>query len=203
MILRITRILTSLLQDLHTERQGISIAEMVVTLAILTIISMMVLVNFSGIGSAAALERSAREMAAAIRAAQISAISVRYIPKFDEVPPAIGVYFNPSAFPNLYGTFADRATSYNFRFDTTELIETFSIDQKARINRLLIDNVPVPADGRRNIIFVSPEATMYIVDDATIPSGMSVGDVLEIELIGVSGRTKSVIVRTTGQISVR
>lgn len=181
-------------------REGVSIAEMTVALAILTIISMMVLANFSGIGSAAALERSAREMANNIRGAQINAISVRKIIKFDQVPPAMGVHFNPALDPRAYGTFADLTASYDWKLQPAEVIETFFTDRKARINRLLVNGTPVPVSARTNIIFVSPEATMYIVDDAT---GGIVGDLLEIELMGISGRIKSVIVRTTGQISVR
>ena len=181
-------------------RAGVSIAEMTVALAILTIISMAVLANFSGIGSAAALERSAREMANSIRAAQTNAISVRHIVKFNEVPPAIGVHFNPWLDPRAYGTFADLAASYDWKLQPSEVIETFFTDRKARISRLLVNGIPLPVVARTNIIFVSPEATMYIVDDAT---GGILGDLLEIELEGISGRTKSVIVRTTGQISVR
>lgn len=200
--MHVGHIIIRCLQRFSAAREGVSIAEMVVTLAILTIISMMVLANFSGIGSAAALDRSAREMANTLRAAQINAISVRKIIKFDEVPPAIGVHFDPSLDPRSYSTFADLSASYDWKFQPAELMDTFFTDQKTRINRLLVNDIPLPAGTRTNIIFVSPEATMYIVDDVTTPADV-LGDLLEIELEGISGRTKSVIVRTTGQISVR
>lgn len=194
------RIVIRCFQRFSAARAGVSIAEMVVTLAILTIISIIVLANFSGLGSAAALERSTREMANNIRTAQTNAISVRHIVKFNEVPPAIGVHFNPSLDPRAYNMFADIKASYDWKLQSAEIMETLFTDQRARINRIVVNGTPLSSTARTNIIFVAPEATMYIVDDAT---GGILGDMLEIELEGTSGRTKSVIIRTTGQISVR
>lgn len=179
-------------------RAGISVLEGLIVIAIIVLMSAQVLVSFTGLNDNAALQHAARDLALNMRTAQNMSISVSQPLGFNEVPPITGIHFANGS--GSYVLFADRSP-YDFLYNpSTETIQTFQLERNIIINRAIIDGVVAPPTQRENIVFVNPEATLYIVNAA---NGSSLGDKIIIELLARSGQIKSVVVRTTGQISIR
>ena len=190
-------------------KSGFTIIEMAVVLAIITFISAAVLVSFTGLHEGAAVNRSARELALAIRRAQNMSFAVTRVDTATgpRIPPAVGVRFTVGS--PIYFIFADMVRD-NMYADT---VLDNAVDAKVsnaegifeggiKVASLLYYDslggahvVPVA-----HVIFVAPEATVVLTDAA----GNSLGDILEIGLASASGNAKrTVVVRTSGQVSIK
>src|SRR3989344_8879317 len=209
---------------------GYTMVEIVVMLSIVTAISGMVLVNFGGLNEGASLNRSARELALAIRKAQNMSISVTQVPitvpDAPQVPLAIGIKFstaNPQTHflfgelflcagsidhedPNCPGGTYVLDYKYTYATDGSEVIVDEKIknsdeffDRNIKISHLIgEDNIEYPVI---HIVFAAPEADMVITDAAGTPI---TGEQIEIKLLAPSTqKTKTVLIRTTGQISIK
>lgn len=214
----------------HNSHRGYTMVEIVVMLSILTAVSSIVLFSFGGLNEGASLNRSARELALAIRKAQNMSISVTQVPitmpDEPQVPLAVGIKFstaNPLGhflFGELFlctgstdpqdpscpgGSFVlDYRYSYVTEGSiilTDEKIKNSDgfFDRSVRISRLIGEgNIEYPVI---HIIFAAPEANMVITDANGTPIP---GEEIKIELIApATGKTRSVTIRTTGQISIK
>lgn len=182
--------------------------EVVVMMAIITVISALVLVSFTGLHEGAAVNRSARELALAIRKAQNMSLAVTSIDTLagPRIPPAVGMRFAEDA--ETYFSFGD------FNLDNRYGDERVDdeLDVRLATDAALEGGVRIAAlayydsfGTRRtapvmHVIFAAPEAAVTIADR----DGVSLGDRAEIELASRSGQLKKIVsLRTSGQISVK
>lgn len=182
--------------------------EVVVIMMIMVTISGMVLASFTGLHEGTALNRGARELALAIRKVQNTSLAVTQVatragPK---IPPAVGIRLTQGA--PIYVLFADMTRDN--KYDTSVL--TDDPDAKIGDDQIFEGGVKVSAltyfdvlntprtTAVAHIVFAAPEAAVFIADQ----DGAALGDTLQIELTAPAGRlTKTVVVRTSGQVSIR
>ncbi len=181
---------------------GFTMVEVVVMLAMLTLVGGIVLASFPRLSQRIHLQRVNQQAALGLRRAQNMAFAVRQVDTAAGrvIPPAYGVYFNRNA-PNSYLVFADlRGQSGTndgiYQAATDVVVETVTLDPGVRIGQLISD----VGGGNQlqdviNISFSVPEARMSIAN----ASGL-VGESAEIFFTGALNATKSVLVRTSGQI---
>lgn len=191
------------------KNSGFTIVEIAVMLGIITAISAIVLVSFTGLHEGAAVNRAARELALAIRRAQNMSFAVTRVDTAagPKIPPAVGV--RASAGSPIYFIFADMVRDNKYG-DTVQdgVVDAKVVNGEAAMER----GIKVVSIAARDslgaayavpvahIMFLAPEATVALSDAA----GASLGEVLEIEVGSASGAAKKKItVRTSGQVSVR
>lgn len=176
---------------------------------IITIISAVVLVSFTGLHEGAAINRSAREMALALRRGQNMSLAVTQIDTNagPRIPPAVGVRFDAGS--SRYFLFADLTPDNSYRPDVVadtgdaKLVggET-TMEGGVSVRSLTVyDTFGTPRTvAAAHVLFLAPEASAVISDAA----GASLGDTIRIELASGSGQlTKRITVRTSGQVSIR
>lgn len=233
--------LSNALKNLKNGRAGLTAIEMLVTLSIITIVSVSVLLNFSGVSEGAALNRSAQELALGIRQAQNMALAIRQA-QIQQWPTdsdciriirRVGIQINKSGLQaNKFFLFADMDNpepgcpigSANNKYDVV-ITGPVSAHRNERVvnsdvifARGIVANRFLNCDGTVgpcsfsgsnqdtvNIIFLAPESTVRITNQ---PPGAAAGitvvvSEITIELITPSGQTKTVVVRTNGQISIK
>lgn len=194
-------------------REGFSITEAVIIMAIITTISAVVLINFGGLNQGVALNRAAREMASNFRRAQNMALAVSYVNVGGsiQVPPAVGINFRSAPAPGLasYRMFADldpngalpppRNNYFNELPPPSEKIGNDILFERG----IRIQDIAVFPGGSTppevNILFIAPEAVVTITNNGGAP----IGEWVEITLVSPNGQTKKVVVRNSGQIGVR
>lgn len=183
-------------------RKGFTMIETVVVLAIVTAISAQVLFNFGGLNEGAALNRSRRELALAIRRAQNTSLAVSQIsvgnPPVALIPLAAGVRLS-SQDPSRYFLFADLTPRDEKYTGTEEKVANTErvFERNVRINRLLDESrIAYPTI---HILFAAPEAYLTFTDanGAAITTNL-----VEIELVAPSGQAKRITVRANGQINM-
>lgn len=186
--------------------------ELVVLLAIITLISGVVLASFPVLSRRIHLQRSTRQVALSLRKAQNMAFAVRQANTISGrvIPPAYGVHFSRTA-PTSYLIFADLrggpGGTSNGIYDSAidAVVETIALDPGIRIGDLLAD-LGAPQDAI-SVAFSVPEARMSIANP-TFPVAESLEIVLQVETgvtlpAGAPNLTRSVVVRTSGQIRVK
>lgn len=184
-------------------RAGFTMVEVAIILGVIIMIASIVLVSFPNLSQNIALQRSARQLALSFRKIQNTTFASRETAA-GIVPAGYGLYFNRAAAPGSYIIFADLrdATGVgNGRYDAAAdvVVDTIRFESGVSIADLVSDLGG--ADQRQdvlNIVFQVPDARMSIKNDS-IPAGESA----EISLSGRAGLTRSVIVRTTGQVYVK
>lgn len=187
---------------------GFTMVEVVVMMSIITIISAVVLVSFTGLHEGAAINRSARELALAIRKAQNMSLAVTQIETLagPRIPPAVGMRFAENG--ETYFSFADfnRDNRYGDELPEDERDVRLAIDAIFEGGVRIRSAAYYDSFGTRRqapllyVVFAAPEATVTISG----ADGVSLGDHAEIVLATRSGQlTKTVSVRTSGQISIK
>lgn len=186
---------------------GFTVAEIVVVLAVIIGVSSMVLVSFSGLNEGTSINRSVRELALALRKTQNMALAVTQIDVGGSpvIPSAVGVRLKKDE--ASYFLFADVNPVDNMYNGSTEKIsgaDTF-LQPRVRINRIY--NQDNTEYNIAYILFASPEATIILThneDPNELPPVTLVsGDRISIEFSTASGQKKTVIIRESGQISIK
>ncbi len=183
---------------------GYTMVEMVVILAIVTSISSVVLFSFTGLNEGAAMNRSVRELALAIRQAQNMSLAVTRLevgsPPTPQIPYGVGIRLS-LADAERYFLFADlNPVDYRYTGAEEKIANTEQIfDRRVKISRLVDDNGDTYS--AIHIVFLAPEAAVVVSNDA----GAAISaETIDIELVSPSGNlTKTITVRSTGQISLR
>lgn len=193
LILR-TRLRTGRIFKASTQR-GFTLIELLVTIGIIMIITAIVVVQHGAFNSTVLLRSQAYEIALNLREAQVFSISARG--EGSNFRDAYGLYFSADT-PNTYVLFADNINE-NSRYDDGEEIDQFVIDSRFTIVDLQIGaNCDTSVDDL-SIAFKRPDF------DAHISSGG--GSIQAAGCIVVASEggsdTRSVFVRTTGQIEVQ
>lgn len=178
-------------------------------MTIITMVSATVLVSFTGLHEGAAISRSARELALALRRVQNASLAVTQIDTLagPRIPPAVGLRLAEDA--ETYFSFAD------FNRDNRYGGERADDERDARLtagDTLFEGSVRIQSvayydafNARQEIpvlyvVFAAPEAAVTLAGEDGVP----LGDLAEIVLVTRSGRlTKKISVRTSGQISIR
>lgn len=186
--------------------EGFTMVEVVVVLSIITIISTVVLVSFTGLNESGVINRSGRELALGVRRAQNMSLAVTQIsvgsPPTNQIPPAVGVRFSTlSSESNSFFLFADLDPRDNKYTDASEKIidSTVTFERAVKINK--ISSKSGQQYSIAHIIFTAPEATAALTDQ---DGGVIPGGEINVELISPSGNfKKTVSVRESGQIVIK
>ncbi len=190
-------------------REGFTIVEMAVVMLIITSISAIVLISFTGLHEASAINRGAREVGLAVRRAQNMSFAVTQINTLigPKIPPAVGVRLQVGS-PS-YFLFADMVQDNKY----SETAQNGLVDTKVSSTETVFDGgiavasltsySPLGTPQQNDIVhvmFLAPEAVVVLSD----VNGSSLGDTLEIGLASASGAAKkTVVVRTSGQVSIK
>lgn len=191
---------------------GFTMVELVISVAIMTLLASVVLFNYGTFNDNLALSSAGQEMAIAIRQAQIHALNVKESSAgASQYTYAYGIYFNPtdSTTNKNYYIFIDKNADRKFTVDTTctavgtECVEKFSIRNGVYISS--VDPTSACANEQTlNVIFLRPrpDASINLVNNlgASVCAGAVVG---EIELTSAKGKKITVKVQNTGQIYVQ
>lgn len=187
----------------HKKNKGFSLIELVVSVAIFTIITSVVLARHSQFSGTLLLENLAYDVALSVRKAQVFGLSVReFTTGSDEFGVGYGVYFDSSS-NDSYIFFADRNGDGKYT-DSTEMVETFSFRGGNFISEFcgILSNNNEKCSGSDitslNILFERPNPEAII---NSIPT-----DIYSSARITVSspqGTERSVVVSVTGQISIQ
>ena len=184
---------------------GFTAIEMVVSLAIITLVSAQILVSFSGTGQGVTLNRALQELVGEIRKAQYAAIAVIYAPTSGLPPsPAVGIRISTAVSAPQVLRFIDRndcgGCVQNNKYDASqnEKIGEYALPSNITVNNITDQNNN--SHNTAHFLFQVPEATLIIADGngTPIPTNHII-----IELANKIGTKKTITVRITGEINVK
>jgi len=192
--------------------RGFTLVEIMITTIILVVVTSMLLPNFRAFSADINLRRSAQEMALVIREAQASAFAVRGF-DHDNNPgtPLLftswGVYFD-IANPNSFIIFVD--ADGDDTYDQDESVRTITVPSPIKIDRLckgLETSEPdlctgdAPSITRLDVTYQRPNPDTTLRANL-LPDPGTYTD-LQIVLRNPEGQERTVVVWSTGQISIK
>lgn len=203
---------------------GFTLIELLVVMAIMAVVTGVLLLRQSRFDSSTVLRSLAYSVALSVRQAQVYGTSVvgtttaqaNCVGGFYNAgscyASAYGLYFN-SATPSTYVLFAD--LNSNSKYDTTEAIKTFSLNNGYIISKFCAKGVNgVTAVSQcsdttistMNIIFKRPNPdasfTAFTGVGAAIAGDVYSSAYIQVQVQGDTANTKSVSALITGQVSV-
>jgi len=172
------------LNDKDRRCGGFTLVELVVVLAIVSIITSMAMVNYKASQQQLAIQRSAAKLASDIRRTQEMTLSAREIP--NSTIYGYGMYFNTGN-PNQYIIYADKNgdSSYN---GGNEDVEIISFESGVELDSLS----PSPLS-----IFFKPP------DPITIISGTENKATIKVHLKSDTGIKKTIEVNKVGMVEIQ
>ncbi len=200
---------------------GVTLIELVTVIGIVSVVSAVLLFNYSDFNSNVSIKNLAQEVALSIRKSQTYATSVRSADISGSTTyPAYGIVFslepsnNPfSPTPKRFVSFVDIPPNKKYDSDGSncgtasvgnECIESFSINSTDSLVTLETDTAGLVTSGTIAISFLRPSPDAMI---CYIPSGQSdcssqVPSYAKMTFRSAKGLTKTVSVWNTGQINV-
>lgn len=179
--------------------RGFTIVEVMVSVAIIALISSVVMFQYKNFDSKLLLRNVAYEIAISLRSAQIYGISVRG--SGGAFQTGYGVHFDNST-PTSYTTFIDLDNSGTYN-NITEKLETGTIDRNNQISDLCVSTGGAPVCGKASLdmIFVRPDPdAKFAVNSAKDPSvAYAIIDVAP----KTAGALRQVYIYASGQISIK
>lgn len=191
----------------NKQNQGFSLVELLITSAIITIVTAIVIIKHASFNNAVLLNNQAYEIALAIREAQMFAVSARG--ESSDFRERYGAYFNKSNANSqeviIYIESEDSGNdSKRYNEGDDSILETLVLD-----SRFKIDDICAP-DGSRdncNRSAVSLSFKRPDFDPILNPTGVAASTVnmIEIVVVPVNGSSFSRVIEITkaGQISVK
>jgi len=182
---------------------GFTLIELLVVVAILVVISSIILTSYSKFGGQILLRNLAYDIALSIRQAQVYGISARSFLDA-QFSAGHGVFFSFDEGNNLFYLYTDVDNNSFFTSVSDELVETFSIGRGYTIDRLCVASGAASEScgiTELDILFKRPEPDAII--RASTGSGFSQYERAHIVLESPQGNKLSVLIETTGQISVQ
>ena len=186
------------------KQRGFTLIELLVVVGILVVISSIVLTNNAKFGGQILLRNLAYDIALSVREAQVYGISAR---RFNnaEFAAGHGIYFDLLTSNNSFSLYTDFSQDGFFTpgsFDeivkSTSLGKRYVIDRLCRPTSLTTEICDVE---KIDILFKRPEPDAIIRID--VGSGFSQYDRARIVIVSPQGNKLSVLIETTGQISVQ
>lgn len=189
----------------HTKNQesGFTLVELMVVASIFAVISSIVLFQNARFNNVVILENLAYDVALSVREAQVYGLSVRQDLGSGSFDFAYGIHVGASA-PSNYVLFID--ANENDRFDApAETLQTFTLRKGFVIGRYCADNGGTPkcsdtsADEMEglSVVYRRPDPEGLIRTDTGVSYSRA-----EIVLQAPNGNERSVVIYTSGQISV-
>lgn len=177
---------------------GFSLIEVLITSAIIGIVTAIVVIKYGAFNSSVLLRNQAYELALSIREAQVFSVSVRRDQSGFREP--YGIYASRTS-PQQYVLFVDSVTE-NGRYDAGEEVQTFTLDSRFVIEEICLGTDSDPNCGVEDIsiTFNRPDFDANMDSSSAHPSP-------QLGSIKVSGTNdtsvvREVQVRSTGLISV-
>ncbi|OGF67760.1 hypothetical protein A3I27_03165 [Candidatus Giovannonibacteria bacterium RIFCSPLOWO2_02_FULL_43_11b] len=191
--------------------RGFTLVEMLIVIIIISIVTTISLVGYKNYGARLNVRRSANEVALAIREAQANALAVKgYNHDNNSGTPLLftswGVYFNKTVSTTQFNIFVD--SDGDKSYDSGESVKTVNIMNSIKIFDLAKGRKTSETDGsvdRLDIIYQRPNPDTTLKADGGTCSGAVISGTcpdLEIILQGPDGGQRTVVVWSTGQISV-
>lgn len=187
-------------------KRAFTIVELLVSVAIITLILSVVLWNYRGFNDNLAVSSAAQEIAIAIRQAQTFGINVRESgASTNQFNYAYGIYFNRSI-PNSYRIFVD--INGNNSYDIGESVELVTLRNNVAIsNACDATNCPPSSPAGINGINItflrpSPDARIYYTNS----SGANISGPVNsarIQLTSQNNKIVYVSIEVTGQITIQ
>ncbi len=203
------------------EDRGFSLMEMMVSIAIVSLILAVVVFNQGDFIDNFSLSTNANDLELQIRQAQVYGVSVKeFTPSSNEFTSSYGVSLNVvSAEAKLsYIFFGDRGTK-NGDYDSgltcptdssSECLKEIFLTRGVEINRICVIKENGQADcapslGRVDITFNRPDpgAVLSLFNSQGNPVGISNIIGVNVELVSPKGSNKEINIYTTGQISIQ
>jgi len=173
---------------LNRNNKGFTIIELVVTTSILVIITTLIFANYPKFRENISLKKTAQEIALAVRQAQTYGLGVREFQPGTGIFPGYGVHFVKNS--DSFILFAD--------VNGNNIIESFKIQTGETISDLCV-NTTSCGHNTIDIIFFRPKPLVTIKADGS-SSGISDA---EIKIISPGGQIKTIVILSSGQISVK
>lgn len=182
--------------------RGFSLVELIVVVGIFIVITSVVLANHSRFNSSVLLGNAAYDIALSVRQAQVYGLSTQQYSGAFQI--GYGIRF---ADPTSYSLFADGDRDYRYNIETGQdnILKTYTLGRGYTIKRFC----GIRSDGSEDcsdnsaalshldVAFLRPNPDSTITSDAPVLYSSAL-----IVLQSASGETRSVTVRSTGQISV-
>jgi len=173
---------------------GFTIIELVVTTSILVIVSTLIFVDYPGFQSNISLKKAAQEVALTIRQAQVYGLGVREFQTGTGIYPGYGVHFDVAS-PDAFVLFAD-INSDNIYSGAQENVELFKIQTGEKISDICVSGGAC-GFNTADIIFFRPKPLVVIKANGSSYSGV------EIKIISPRGQIKTIVILSSGQISIK
>lgn len=198
----------------HKRLKGFTLVELLVTLAIATMLMTVNLFSYARFNDLLALTEAGQEIALAIRQSQTFGLNVKEVTRGGGVfTSGYGVYFDLNDLTHFYFYVDSNANGvYNAGSGcgsgSTECIQMYTFKNGISISQICDGNnncPPNPGFSVRNMsvsfLRPNPDAIINFANNgATI---MAIGNTGKIVLISPKGRTSTVTVENTGQIYVQ
>ncbi|QQG46147.1 MAG: prepilin-type N-terminal cleavage/methylation domain-containing protein [Candidatus Niyogibacteria bacterium] len=183
-------------------KTGFTLLELVVTVGVVLIISLLILADFPEFTRRLELSRTAQAVASSFRQAESAALAVREFSA--EVFPAYGLHFENLP-AKSYVFFADIDQDYKtsspdgFYDGPSEEVDTFTINTPVEIYKICGGESGEGADcsiTRLDVLYARPNPDIYIITDK--------GSFLNVEIFVrlTTGAEKKIAIWTTGQLSI-
>jgi len=175
------------------KKGGFTIVELIVTTSILIIVTTLIFAKYPTFRENISLKKTAQEIALAVRQAQTYGLGVRgFQTGTGIVFPGYGVHFDVAS-PDSFILFADGVSGNN-------TVESFKVQTGERLSSLCA-NIKTSPPGTcgfntMDIIFSRPNPLVIL------RSGASSFSDAEIKIISPRGQIKTIVILSTGQISV-
>jgi prepilin-type N-terminal cleavage/methylation domain-containing protein len=180
-------------------QQGFTLVELLVSIAIFSVITTMAVFNNAQFNSSVLLTNLAYEVAISIRQSQVYGVTVRKnaAGSFDS---AYGVHFDMNT-PTAYTLFEDKPT-INHICDASEcgaanVVEAFSLQKGNRITKVCVDTVCTNRLIDISFVRPNPDAYIRVGTDSVTSFGKA-----EICISSPKGVIRKIVVEQTGQIAV-